>query len=409
MLRAFYSCKSGNLATIFALSAVPLLVALAGAVDYTMTSLKASEVQSALDASALAIATKYYSGMSYTELAAFGEDHFRANANLTGAAAKFTYVKPGSTSDAALATNPATDKVIVKASFTHQGMLRDMQIWKATRISVVELSQGKPACFLSLDKHASESVKLQGTTDIHLNGCVLASNSDAADSVSRGGSAKLKAECVSTVGGTEGLSPGGLTDLKCLSPRVHQYPARDPLANVTPPVYTACKNVPGGKTKTLSPGTYCNETFSGEITLQPGTYILRGGQIKLGGNGTLTGLGVTIFLMENASITLNANQVIKLSPPETGPYAGITIYQAKGNTNALLLNGGSGSTITGFIYAPDAHINFTGNSAMAGAGECVRVVGDTIEMTGTSNVSTDCEKALGGRTMYAGGYIAIVR
>ena len=57
------------------------------------------------------------------------------------------------------------------------------------------------------------------------------------------------------------------------------------------------------------------------------------------------------------------------------------------------------STITGFIYAPDAHITFTGNSAMAGAGECVRVVGDTIEMTGTSNVSTDCEKALGGRTM----------
>ena len=150
----------------------------------------------------------------------------------------------------------------------------------------------------------------------------------------------------------------------------------------TPPA-NPCRAV---KPRLLSPGTYCNETFSGEITLQPGTYILRGGQIKLGGNGTLTGLGVTLFLMENASITLNANQVVKLSAPETGPYAGITIYQAKGNTNALLLNGGSGSTITGFVYAPDAHITFTGNSAMAGTGECVRVVGDTIEMTGTSNV-----------------------
>ena len=46
------------MAALFALSAVPLLAAVAGAVDYTMTSTKASEVQSALDAAALAIASK---------------------------------------------------------------------------------------------------------------------------------------------------------------------------------------------------------------------------------------------------------------------------------------------------------------------------------------------------------------
>ena len=92
--------------------------------------------------------------------------------------------------------------------------------------------------------------------------------------------------------------------------------------------------MPAGNKKTLSPATYCDKTWSGDVTLDPGIYILRGGQIKLGGNGRLTGAGVTIFLMEGAKFVSNANEVIKLSPPTSGPYAGITIFQDRGNTSA---------------------------------------------------------------------------
>ena len=166
--------------------------------------------------------------------------------------------------------------------------------------------------------------------------------------------------------------------------------------------------MPGGPAKTLSPGTYCNEIFSGEIALDPGVYILRGGQIKLGGNGSLTGEGVTLFLMEGAEFTVNANQVVKLSPPEDGDYAGITIYQERGNSETLTLNGGADSLVSGVVYAPDAHIFYAGNSTTTTDG-CLRMVGGTIEMAGNSGVNFDCGGLAAEPPMYAGRYMTLVK
>ena len=103
----------------------------------------------------------------------------------------------------------------------------------------------------------------------------------------------------------------------------------------------------GNGAKTLSPGTYCNKSWTGKITLNPGVYILRGGGIKLNGGDTLTGSGVTIFLMEDATFTTNGNQTLNLSPPTSGTYAGITIYQEKADTNQLTTNGTAGSKVLG--------------------------------------------------------------
>jgi hypothetical protein len=288
-------------------------------------------------------------------------------------------------------------------------MMRGNDIWRAKRASHVRVRPGDPACLLSLDRQASSAVKIQGSTQVKMDGCVIAANSHAADAVSRGGSAKLDAECVSTVGHTVGLS--SLTNLACGNPLESQYASLDPLAGVKPPAYTACKSMPGGKTKSLTPGTFCNKTWSGDITLAPGVYILRDGGIKLGGNGRLVGHGVTIFLMEGATFDSNANEVIDLSPPTsaTDPYAGITIYQEKANTAQLTINGGAGSLVTGFVYAPGGHVFYAGNSTMSGSGDCIRVVGNTVEMTGNSAVKADCSAELGGRQMYAGRLIALVQ
>jgi hypothetical protein len=64
---------------------------------------------------------------------------------------------------------------------------------------------------------------------------------------------------------------------------------------------------------------------------------MRGGQIKLGGGGSLVGHGVTIFLMEGAEFTTNANETVDLSPPSSGDYAGITLYQEKADTLQLTI------------------------------------------------------------------------
>ncbi|TGS75598.1 pilus assembly protein, partial [Mesorhizobium sp. M3A.F.Ca.ET.175.01.1.1] len=104
----------------------------------------------------------------------------------------------------------------------------------------------------------------------------------------RGGSAIVSAACVSTVGATQGLTPPSAT-LSCGTPHEKQYASFDPLADVTPPPFGLCTTMPNGKTITLSPGTYCDKTWSGKITLNPAISVLRNVVIKPGGNGSLTG------------------------------------------------------------------------------------------------------------------------
>ncbi|GAA2841657.1 putative Flp pilus-assembly TadE/G-like protein [Aminobacter aminovorans] len=407
-MRNFFRSEHGNFAVITALAMVPIMTGVAGVVDFVSINNKAGKLQNSLDISALAIGTKYYSGMSGDELTSLGRDFFDSNlARARDEASELIYNHQLTEFDASATTSGDISHIEVISTIEQKGMIGNID-WRTTRRAVVEVAPGQPACVLALDPTASAAVKLQGSTQVVLDGCVIASNFSANDSVSRGGSAQVAAECVTTVGGTEGLT-GYNTDLECGIPRVNQYASLDPLMSVVPPSYTACKSVPGGKTKTLSPGTFFNKTISGDVTLDPGVYILRGGQIKLGGNGSLTGSGVTIFLMEGAEFTSNANEVINLSPPSEGPYAGITIYQERTNTDAVVINGGSGSNVTGFIYAPSAHVFYAANSDMSGSGQCIRVVGNTVEMTGNSSVASNCEAELGGKKMYAGRSITLVR
>jgi Flp pilus assembly protein TadG len=405
MFGRFWASRRGNFAIATAVAMVPVMLGLAASVDLIGISDDAAQLQNSLDAAGLTIGTKYQATMSASDVQQLGQTFFAANMSaadaqeLSGSIAAF---------QAAASGNPSAYFISLSSSISRPAFVSGMPAWQATRSASVKVKPGAQACVLALDPHADDAVNLQGSTNVAMSGCVIAANSDAADAVNRGGSAMVSAGCVSTVGGTQGLTPPNAT-LSCGAPHEKQYASFDPLADVVPPAYTLCLPVPNGKTVTLSPGTYCDKTLSGKITLNPGTYILRNVTIKPGGNGSLSGQGVTIFLMENSQVYINANEQVKLSPPTSGPYAGITIYQAHGNTQALTLNGGSGSVVSGFIYAPDATVTFAGNSDMNAQGSCLRLVGDTIAMTGTSAVKADCTAELGNREMYAGRMITLAK
>ena len=405
MFGRFWASRRGNFAIATAVAMVPLMLGLAASIDLTGTSDDAAQLQNSLDAAGLAIGTKFQPTMSASDVQQLGQTFFAVNMStadaqeLSGSVAAF---------QAAASGDPGAYFISTSSSIARPAFVSGMPAWKATRSASVKVKPGAQACVLALDQHADSAVSLQGSTNVAMSGCVIAANSDAADAVSRGGSAVVSAGCVSTVGGTQGLAPPNAT-LSCGAPRENQYASFDPLADVVPPAYTLCLPVPNGKTVTLSPGTYCDKTLSGKITLNPGTYILRNVTIKPGGNGSLSGQGVTIFLMENSQLYINANEQVNLSPPTSGPYAGITIYQAHGNTQALTLNGGSGSVVSGFIYAPDAAITFAGNSDMNAQGSCLRLVADTVTMTGNSAVKADCTTELGNREMYAGRMITLAK
>ena len=410
MLRRFWRSKRGNFAVTTAIASLPLLAGVAGVVDYTFARNKASQLQNALDSSALAIATSYFLGMTDEELTEFGHEYFDTNmVGINDGAESFEFDDKVTSDLSAMASASGNDNFItVRSDTTHQGILGALN-WPIHRRSVVMIKQGAEACVLALDPHAGSAVKFQGSTEVHLTGCVIASNSDSGTSIYRGGTATVSADCVNTVGTTSGIDGNSNVTLKCGDILENQYASFDPLARVKPPTPAGCTSLPNGKNKSLSPGTYCNQTLSGDITLQPGVYILKGGGVKLNGNGSLKGEGVTIFLMDDAEFNVNGNGVLQLTPPTSGDYAGITLYQPKSNATTITINGTSDSYIQGFVYAPGAHVFYAGNSTNTANSECLRIVGNTIEMTGNSSMSSDCTDELGGREMYAGRYMTLVR
>ena len=410
MFRKFTESKRGNIAAIFAIALVPIMAGVSALVDLVSLNNKAMQLQNTLDATALGVAAQYTSSMSSTDLHVLAEQIFEPNnEGLTDPSfAQFyhTIDRPG---DFRVTASTVGDDefITVNSGIRSYGMLHN-RAWTADRESVAMIKSGMPACIVALDPTAYAAVKIQGSTEVETIGCVIAANSISPEAISRGGNAEVIAECVNTVGGTSGIESNSYASLACGSPMEGQYPTMDPLAHVVPPAYTGCQSVPAGNNKILSPGTYCNESLSGKIQLQSGNYILRGGEIKLNGNGELIGSDVTIFLMEDAEFTISANQFVQLNPPGTGPYAGIAIYQEAGNTQTLTINGTVGSEVSGFVYAPDAHIFYSGNSTTV-TPNCMRLVGKTIEMTGNSTIKSNCNSELGGRSMYAGRYITIVK
>ena len=407
MLHRFWTSEQGNYAAISALAMMPLMAGVAGVVDYSSITNQASNLQSALDVAALSIGTKYYDGMTKAELQDLGYKAFEANLSLLDAQPTvLDYQETKLAFDASASGSGVTHLITVSSNIKHPGFVGGID-WRAYRTSVAKVSSGQEACVLALNAHASRAIDIDGSTTVTMAGCIITSNSDAADSLYRGGAAKVSAKCALAVGGIVGLSNSN-AKFDCPKPLPGQYPSFDPLSDVQPPSYGACQSVKGGKTIALSPGTYCDKTINGVVTLDPGIYIFRGGNISLGGNGSLTGAGVTIFLMEDAEMSINANQVISLSPPTTGPYAGITIYQEAGNDSDLTLNGGAGSSLNGFVYAPGAAITYTGNSN-TGSDACLRIIGDTVTMIGNSTVRSDCKAELGNREMYAGRTISLIQ
>ena len=125
---------------------------------------------------------------------------------------------------------------------------------------------------------------------------------------------------------------------------------------------------------TIRPGIYSQISVSGNgtLTLGSGVYIIEGGGFTVSGNANVTGSGVTIFNAGSrypttggtyGSITLSGNGSFNLSPPTTGTYAGIVIFQSRDNTKALTLSGNA-SGMTGTIYAPAAQVSESGNAQL---------------------------------------------
>jgi hypothetical protein len=127
-----------------------------------------------------------------------------------------------------------------------------------------------------------------------------------------------------------------------------------------PPSTANCTSLnENGYTGSVSAGCYSSFNINGShITMNPGTYVFTGFTNFNG--STITGTGVTLYVTAGGTPPNFNGDPVTLSPPTTGPGAGVLYYQVPSNTSNPNFNG-SEPNYSGLMYAPGApDVNFNG-------------------------------------------------
>jgi hypothetical protein len=159
-------------------------------------------------------------------------------------------------------------------------------------------------------------------------------------------------------------------------------------------------------TVNLNPGIYNGgiNINSGVTTvnLAPGVYYMNGA-FNVNTGVTINGTGVTIY-MANGALTMNSAATVNLTAPATGSTAGVAIWQAAGDTSAMILDSASSSNWGGGLYVPGAQLTLNGGSSSTAYG---LVVAQSIMVD--SAISLSCSTMPGGTCSgsSSGGSIAL--
>jgi hypothetical protein len=249
-------------------------------------------------------------------------------------------------------------------------------------------------------------VEVSGGANISMDGCVIASNSNDNESIYAGGTSAIHADCAQAVGQ---INTGTNMTVDCSSMRENAWTLDDPFKDIPAPARPmALTTAPKKKDTTMSPGRYKDLTLDGEKELSPGVYYIEG---SLTIHGDISGSGVMIYMADGA-LTVNGNASLDLQAPtaddiKNNPglgldsYAGILFMNGRTNTNPMGFNGTGETNLDGFVYSAVGQVNYSGNNGTTST--CLRIVADTIKLTGTTKMKSDCSEALGGREAETSG------
>jgi hypothetical protein len=123
--------------------------------------------------------------------------------------------------------------------------------------------------------------------------------------------------------------------------------------------------------------------------------------------GSLVGTGVMIYNApstkgnsDTISINGNSSSTVSLSPPTSGPYQGISLFQDRTSTQPLSIAGNGTFTITGTFYAAAAALSITGNGTQSTVGS--QYISDTLSVSGSGAININWSQAQTAKTRYLG-------
>lgn len=381
-LGTFASSAGGNVMITFALASIVIVGAVGAAVDYSIFSAERTRLQAAADAAALH-AARELSSTNPAMIADVASSYAKANLGekSRNATIETTLILP--------------DSVEVGIAEDLQPIMSGILSNTTTHVSaraVAKMYSGPPLCVLGLDPAAASTVQLQQTGRMTAVNCGIASNSTSPSGLASVDLAVLIAAASCSSGGLAQSSsanfvPRPLTDCPTTP---------DPLASRPPPPIGSCgffnTVVTAGATATLSPGTYCGGltvTLAAHVQLNPGIYVIKDGPLAVSGDATLQGQNVSFYLTGSGStISWDSTSHVSLTAPNSGPLAGILMYEDPSSPplrqHTILSN--DARTLLGTIYLPQGELVIASSNVVADLSAYTVIVARMLDIKGSANL-----------------------
>lgn len=332
-LKEFVLDSKGTVAMTVGILAVPLLMVSALSVDYMIYSNQRGELQAAADAAALASVKELSLNGAKTAAIQAAADQY---AKVTFYSDKEISRKSAGTLTISTVPDFEINEVTVELSYEWAPFMAHLMSRDVTPIvtkATAGLSGESLTCVIGLmppQRLAKSSIHLDNSSNILANGCAVFSNSTSKYGLRADQNAQLSASTICSAGGVlqfgarAKFTPTPITDC----PEIE-----DPLVGRVAPSATACKenSLVISSDTVLTPGTYCGGvTINGtsNVTLSPGIYVFDDGPLIVADNAKLIGSGVTLtFTGNNSVFEFKPNTTIDLAAPDTGPTAGILMFE----------------------------------------------------------------------------------
>lgn len=346
---------------MFALVTIPVFGIAGLAIDYGRAVNARSHLQQAADAAALAAAAG--TDLSEAERTTLARDVFRADRSGNSLIASVEpVVEPAGSGDDASIVVRAT--AAVGTTFAAIVGISSLPVEVASTAligSTGSIAPNGPACLLALET-SDYGLKVNGGgTGSHLTAnCNVHVNSSSSSAIF-GNNKSTLTSTKTCVRGNYDISPTYVPQ-----PIPGCAILADPLAGrVTPPATAGCTysktKVNSNKKATLLPGVHCEGIDIGsgaDVTFEPGVYVIKGGQFKIGSSAKATGNGVFFYLVQgNARFEFGSHAEIEFKAPSAGEYNGMLIWAAEALSNAHGLGCHSESILQGTIYSPRTEID----------------------------------------------------
>ncbi|MBU8537347.1 pilus assembly protein TadG-related protein [Falsiroseomonas tokyonensis] len=439
--------RRGTVAVTVAIGASALLGAAALATDVGNLYLVRRNMQSAVDAAAIAAARGMAGGADDVAVGALASDVAARNGFQTGTQTRITNV------DVAVlrATSPRQVTVTVQQTQPMPFVRAMMSAAPVVTASATAVAQSDPggACVLSL----SQPIAFAGNSNLQAPNCGLSSNYRHPDSL-RFGSGGSNAGSSFTVRVSSLISSGGCTTCTAAEallklaftrnrPAFYQADTANPYASITsqgPALLddmtrgSACASPkkldesPEQGIVALPPGCYTSMSVTGGRTLQlsPGIYVVSQGNFSVSGGSqvncplcTSPTNGVTIAMVPGSgnkpsdvgAIDIQANAIVNLSARSTTAdpklatgLDGVLFYRdgrwpAETGVARITIQGGPAVLLRGAIVGPTTNVELRGgpNVDTAAATNCMAFVVRGMTFQGGSGLDTSGCTASGVR------------